>query len=99
MKHKFTIFDDEGYRLEVTDISFGGSLLSPRVLIAGRMIDPFGNGIMVEGIELTIDRVKAILAFFAAPDDASVATEAKKAAGEAFTGSVKGLMLAARNGK
>lgn len=98
MKHKFTIFDDEGYKLQVTDVKFSGSFFSPRVLIDGQMIDPFGNGISVEGIELTIDKVKAILAFFARPDDANVADEAKRAAGEAFTGSIKGLMMAARDG-
>lgn len=99
MQHKFTIFDDEGYKLHVTDVKFAGSFFSPRVLIAGQMIDPFGNGISVEGIELTIDKIKAILAFFAAPDNANAAAEAKRAAGEAFTGSIKGLMLAARGGQ
>ncbi len=99
LKNKFTIFDDDGYKLQVTDVKFTGSLFSPRVLIDGQMIDPFGNGMSVEGIELTIDKIKAILAFFAAPDNANASAEAKRAAGEAFTGSIKGLMAAARGGQ
>lgn len=93
---KFKIFDEDGYSLHVTD--YHGQLFPPKLFLTGVLKDPKGNGIEISGLEVGINELQAILAFFQMPDDANLAKEAKQAARDGFTNAVKGTMLSARSG-
>ena len=91
-----TLFDTDGYKLQITGFRFGGSLFSPNLILDGRMIDPKGNGMLIEGVHVSLNQIKALLAFFQTPDDADLREEAKKAAQKSFTDSITGIMGAAK---
>lgn len=92
----FTLFDSDGYRLQITGFKLGGTFFAPRMIIDGQVIDPKGNGIEIKGIEVTMDQVKALFAFFMTPDNTDLRDAAKQAAQDSFTNSIKGIMQAAR---
>jgi hypothetical protein len=66
------------------------------MILDGQMVDPGGNGLLVENIVVGINEIKALFAFFQAPDNADLKEKAKKAAQESFTNSIKGIMETAK---